>query len=96
MPAAHWLHRDAPDALKVPAKQAAHAPDETVPVPDPYVPAAHGLHSEALLAFSKLSELAAYVPATHDRHWLAEVIPDPVSYVPPAHAAQLLSPGLLP
>jgi hypothetical protein len=92
VPAAQYPHTDAPDSLNVPASHTSHADSEVMPVPVPYVPAAHALQSVALLALAP----ATYVPATHATHWLNDVIPEPVSYVPPAHAVQLLSPNAAP
>ena len=92
VPAAQYLHTDAPDPLNVPASHTSHADSEVMPPPVPYVPAAHALQSAALLALAP----ATYVPATHATHWLNDVIPEPVPYVPPAHAVQLLSPEAAP
>ena len=76
VPAAQYLHTDAPDPLNVPASHTSHADSsEVMPAPVPYVPAAHALQSAALLALAP----ATYVPATHATHWLNDVIPEPVS-----------------
>jgi hypothetical protein len=89
---AHVACAEAPCAVEYcPEPHREQLPDDDMPSPDAYDPAAHALH----VLNATAPDAVEYFPAEHSEHAPDDVSPDPVAYAPAKqrlHAADDVAP----